>query len=179
MRFHRQAQWDRDAQAADGTCMPRCRDYPESGAEENFRSSPAPQAKYRSNWIEGSRRMFQISVECAGTAGFFPSRKKLLCTHLARVFEKRFRNRESRFPDCPAAMARPGACAHRVVWRLSAVRLVAMNDEFRISAAAEFMQVHADAFSVGVHQKGSHPVEQREQQLDRWQQQAQQGGNAH
>jgi hypothetical protein len=53
-----------------------------------------------------------------------------------------------------------------------------MNDELRIGAAAKFMQVHADALSVGVDAEGNDAVEDFEEQIDEREEQAQDGCDA-
>jgi hypothetical protein len=53
-----------------------------------------------------------------------------------------------------------------------------VNDELRIGAAAQFVQVHADALAVGVHAEGNDAVEQPEEQVDQRQHQAEQRGDA-
>ena len=52
-----------------------------------------------------------------------------------------------------------------------------MNDELGISAAAEFVQVHADPLTVGVGAEGNDPVENLEQQIDERQKQAEDSCN--
>ena len=54
-----------------------------------------------------------------------------------------------------------------------AVGLVAVDDELRISAAAQFVQVHADPLAVGVYAERKHSVEQPEEQVDQRQHDAQ------
>ena len=53
-----------------------------------------------------------------------------------------------------------------------------MDDEFRVGAAAEFVQVHADALAVGVDAEGDDAVEQPEEQVDERQEKAEQRGDA-
>ncbi len=45
----------------------------------------------------------------------------------------------------------------------SAVRLVPMNHEFRVGAATEFVEIHADALAVGVDAEGDEAVENPEE----------------
>ena len=54
-----------------------------------------------------------------------------------------------------------------------------MDNEFRISAAAELVQVHADALAVGVDPEGNEAIEQRAEQVGDRQHQSQQGSDSH
>ena len=63
-------------------------------------------------------------------------------------------------------------------FRLS-VGIVAVNDKFRISPAAQFVEVHADALAVGVDAEGDYAVEEPEEQIDERQDQAKEGCNAY
>jgi len=53
-----------------------------------------------------------------------------------------------------------------------------MNYEFRISAAAEFMEIHADAFAIGVDAQGQHAVEEPKEQIEQGQDEPKQSGDA-
>ena len=59
------------------------------------------------------------------------------------------------------------------------IRFIPVNHKLRISPAAQFVQVHADALAVGVYPEGNHAVEQPEEQVDQRQHQAEQRGDAH
>src|SRR5208283_1517868 len=59
------------------------------------------------------------------------------------------------------------------------IRIVAVDYKLRVGAAAQLVQVHADALAVWVDAEGRHAVEQPEEQIDERQHQAQQGGNTH
>ncbi len=43
-----------------------------------------------------------------------------------------------------------------------------MDDEFGESAAAQFVEVHTEAFAIGIRAEGNYAVEKPEEQVDKW-----------
>ena len=69
-------------------------------------------------------------------------------------------------------------CGANVRLGTLSVGVIAVNDELGISAAAEFVEVHADALSVDVDAEWDDAIEHFEEQIDERQEQAQDGCNA-
>jgi len=53
-----------------------------------------------------------------------------------------------------------------------------VDDEFGISAAAEFVKVHAESFAVGINAQWKHAIENLENQVDEGQEEPEQRGDA-
>jgi hypothetical protein len=60
----------------------------------------------------------------------------------------------------------------------SAVGLVAVDYKFRVSSAAKFVQVHADALAVNVHTERNCAIDKPKKQIDKRQNKTKQGGDA-
>src|SRR5580658_7778888 len=58
------------------------------------------------------------------------------------------------------------------------IRIVAVDHELGLGAAAELVQIHADAFAIVVGAEGDYAVEGPEDQADEREHQAEQGGDA-
>jgi len=50
--------------------------------------------------------------------------------------------------------------------------------EFGVGAAAEFVEVHADAFAVGIDAEGDDAVEEPEEEIDEGQDESEEGGDS-